>query len=411
MKKFIFLIMIAVLLTVAQMQAASAAQSDGYIHPNHYYAVSFDGEGDAIVRAQIDIENTLDHAISDLDFEIPGQAVIYKAVQENYYTQPNPEPYYDGQYAPSRSPDYYPGNRYSSSIDYTKTLTSDSTLLRIKLSKSIQRGESTSVVLFYKIPLYAKKDSLGNFQFDFRTIIDKDAILVQNMRVAVNVDSGLSLKGGEAKVDYRPNTGMGFVNEAAMSKMANVGVGTQEYRQYYSTIRSAGGLVKTASNVDAFESFHVKGAYGENYFLVNLPESLAWPVAALIIIGIAIVGGKAAMKKISLKGKAKIDASGWFGIGVISFGSAVAILVIDAVLFFIAQFIGSQMYSLEWLAIAVVLFGLIISAGLLFLPALYVSSKEGMLKGAAVFFLTIGFLIVLFISIGLIVSFLFRIGS
>jgi len=142
MKKFLFMIGIALLMTMAQMQSVSGAQSDGYIHKNHYYAVSFDGEGDAIVRAVIDIENTLGTPIKWIDLELPGQVIVYKAVQE----------------APSRHV-----------IEYEKQLLSESTILRLELKEPIQQRGTGTIVLFYKIPRYANQDIGGNYKFDFET--------------------------------------------------------------------------------------------------------------------------------------------------------------------------------------------------------------------------------------------------
>ncbi len=383
MKKYAFLLLLAVLLTVLQMQPISAAQSDGYIHSSHYYAVSFDGEGDAIVLVQINVENTLDRALTSLDFEIPGQAVIYKAIQENSY-QSSP------QYI--ERPDYYPQKReYAQALDYTKTLNSDSTILHLNLWESIQRGESTTITLFYKIPLYAQKDNLGNFQFDFKTIIDRDAILIENMRVAINAQQGFTLKGGEAKVEYKSN--MGFVAETQMAKMATAEIGTQQYRQYTDPIRYATGYVKTASNIDAFESFHVRGTYGENSFFANLPESIFWLLSAIIVIGLLAFGAKAAAKNI--KWNSKPDAQGYFGIGLISFASAAAIIGLNGVAFFIADLTSRISYQFSWVSMIMMLFGILASTGILFMPPLYISSKQGVVKGAVTFFLTLFFLIIL----------------
>ena len=407
MKKYVLLILIAVLLTVMQMHAASAAQSDGYIHTNHFYAVSFDGEGDAIVRAQIDIENTLGQAISKVDLEIPGQAVIYRAVQEPYYNYQYP--YYPyGMEQPY--PDYYPypaPQEYGHPIEYEKTLTSDSTLLTLNLWNPVQRGGSTTVVLFYKIPRYAEKDVLGNHQFDFKTIIDRQAILVQNMRVAVNVAEGQFLKGGEAKVDYRPNTG--FMGEAAMTSAASADVASPEYRQSYYQIRYAEGLVKTASNLDSFESFHVKGTYGENWPLVNWTDVAVWlAAAALVLAGIALGAKRAAAAlKGGKAGAMKLDTGSYEGIALISFASSVAVIVAVAVAMFLAGNVSNLSYGLQWLSIAIAMLGLLAAAAGIFLPALYVASKEGMVKGALTFLLTIGFLIALGVILAILFSIIF----
>ncbi|MFH1390981.1 MAG: hypothetical protein ABIH20_01585 [Candidatus Diapherotrites archaeon] len=375
MKKFLILIGIALLLTFSQMNIAFAAQSDGYVHKNHYYAVSFDGEGDAIVRVQIDIENTLNQPRKWIDLEIPGQVVVYKAVQES----------------PVRSP-----------IEYSKTLTSSATILHLELKESIQMNNTGTIVLFYKIPRYAEKDLVGNYNFDFKTIIDKDAILIENLRVAVNVQEGLFMKGGEAKVDYKPN--IGFMGEMAMAKAMDVSVESPYYKDYYYSIRNTQGLVKTATNLDPFESFHVKGNYGENWIGLYFFDMIAGIIGAAVLIIILVLGFRKIKKALKFK---ETKGNDYVQSALVGFGSAVSIVIISAVLFFIAALVSEFSYSLQWISLLIGLLGILISFVLLFLPSLYVSSKKGIIQGALTFFLTIFFLIAISIFLGIAYNVLF----
>jgi len=351
------------LLTLAQMQMAAAVQSDGYIHKNHFYAVSFDGEGDAIVRSQIVIENTTESEIRNINFEIPGEIVVYQVVQEN----------------PGRA-----------TLDYDKIITSEATVLNIDLEYPIKTMGQGTLVLFYKIPHYAKQDLFGNFEFDFKTIIDKDAILIENIRVAVNVQEGLFLKGGEAKVDYRP--GFGIVSETALSEIKADGISSPYYNDYYYGIRNAQGLVKNASNLDPLESFHVKGNFGENYAMLYLFDGVFW----LIGIGLIIAGIVFALKKGAKELKINSGKENDFiKSGAIAFGSAIGIIVTIIGGFVLANIINGISYNLSGIGLLVMLLAGAISLGLLFFPALYVSSKKGILQGAVTFFLTIIFLIIL----------------
>ncbi|MCR4335200.1 MAG: hypothetical protein NUV57_01540 [archaeon] len=380
MKKFFILIGLALLLTFSQMNVAFAAQSDGYVHKNHYYAVSFDGEGDAIVRAQIDIENTLNQPRKWIDLEIPGQVVVYKAVQES----------------PVRSP-----------IEYSKTLTSSATILHLELKESIPMNGTGTIVLFYKIPKYAEKDLVGNYNFDFKTIIDKDAILIENLRVAINVQEGLFMKGGEAEVDYRPNTW--FMGEMAMTQVKDVGIESPYYRDYYYSIRNAQGLVKSATNLDPFESFHVKGNYGENWLALYFLDVIAGIIGAAILIIVSIFGFRKIKKWLNLKNLKEKNTKGneYVHSALVAFGSATAIVITTGVLFLIAAMISSFSYSLQWISMLIGLLGLLVSFGLLFLPSLYISSKKGIIQGAIVFFLTVFFLIAMSIFLGIAYTVLF----
>ena len=380
MKKFLLMIAIGLLLTMSQMDVVTAAKSDGYIHNNQYYAVSFDGEGDAIVRAQIDIENTIDRAIKRIDLEIPGQIVVYKAMQES----------------PTRE-----------RIEYEKTVTSDVTLLHLELGTAIEQRSQGTIVLFYKIQRYAEKNITGNFDFDFKTIIDKDAILIENVRVAINVQEGLFIKGGEAKVDYRPN--IGFMSEAMMVKTADMGINSQEYRDYYYSIRNASGLVKNAQNLDPFESFHVKGNYGENWIALYFFDIAFW----ILIIATAITGIILILKKIIPKIKEKNNKKSEektnkiiksIVTAFVSSGSAITSAIGS---FMIATVINEMHYSMELFALFALMLGLIIAAGFIFIPPIYVFSKDGALYGALTFFLTLLFLVIGSMLIAVVFSVLF----
>ena len=391
MKKSLALIFIALLLTLTQMQAASAAKSDGYMHTNQFYAVSFDGEGDAIVRAQIDIENTLDRPLGNISLEIPGNAVVYKITQEYQGYQYKQEQIYP-----------YPEYQNPQALDYTKTLTSGATILNIELWNAIERNNSGSIIIFYKIPNYAQKDFFGNYSFDFKTIIDNRAILIQNVRVAVNVQEGLSLKGGESSVDYRP--GLGFMSEATMAKASGSAMIDPYYRDYYYGIRDAQGLVKTATNLDPFESFHVKGNYGGNWLAMNFADIALWIIAAgIIIAGAAIIMRKAGLAKI--KGP---NGNGYVKSAGIGFASSALATMFALGSFIAADAIGKFSYNAQGIALLIMLIGLIASAGIVFLPSVYVTTKKGIVHGAVTFFTTLFFLAIFIVAAFLVLQALLR---
>ncbi|MBU1120989.1 MAG: hypothetical protein ABIE23_05360 [archaeon] len=232
---------------------ASAKTSEGYFHSSDFYVVTFDGEGDAIVSAKLNIDNFTEETIDSFDLEIPGRARIYKAVFE-----------YNGR---------------SDLIDYDTDLTSNSTILHLYLPEEIEPNRGASIVLMYKISENAEKDIFGTFNFDFKTIVDKDAALIQRIRVAVNFQEGLHLKGGEGKIEYKPE----FFGEVALGKMASAELTSPYYRDYSNAIEyEKGSIVKEAYNLDPFESFHVKGQYSENWFILFFTDILLW----IIILGL-----------------------------------------------------------------------------------------------------------------------------
>jgi len=380
MKKFLILITIALLLTVLQMQPVLAAKSDGYIHNNHYYAVSFDGEGDAVVRAIIDIENTSDAPLKWITIEVPGQITVYKAVQERPFFM---------------------------RADYEKTLTSNTTLLDIELPQAIEKQNTGRIVLFYKISKYAKKDAFGNFEFDFKTIIDNEAILIENVRVAVNVEPGITLKGGKSEVDYRNN--FNFLSVSEMAAVGSADISSQEYRKYSSGIEYATGLVETARNLDAFESFHVKGNYGENSIVLYFWETLLGVLLLGGIIGLLIVAGKKVLggtKGKETKTKENKIYRKYAETIIASAGSAISMVIITAGSWALAEFINSISYQFSSIGFLVMLFGAIVSAGILFMVPIIISSKKGALHGVACFFMTLAILVGIAIALIILVALL-----
>ncbi|HLC93050.1 MAG TPA: hypothetical protein VJH23_05070, partial [archaeon] len=138
---------------------------------------------------------------------------------------------------------------------------------------------------------------------------------------------------------------------------------------------------------------------------VNFPESMfGIVIGALVLAGIIVLGKKAAA---SFKPKGKFDLMNYSSLATLSFASAVGIIILDLIIFFAAEQISHWSYNFSWLSAALVLLGVVVSAGAIFLPSLYVASKEGMVKGAAVFGMTLVFLIVLGIIAGIALNILF----
>jgi len=389
----------------------SAKTSSSYFHSNDYYVVAFDGEGDAIVSAKLVIDNFTDSSIKKFDLEIPGRAKIYKAVLEPY-GYPYPVPLYGNQTTEQKAiaPDSYTPPYYQNQkIDFTYDYTSDSTLLHLELPYSIQPNSQAAIVLLYKISGYAEKDFIGTFNFDFKTVVDNKAALIQNVRVAVNVQEGLYLKGGQSKVEYKPE----FFGSGAVSKMASAEVSSSYYRDYSQSIEySQGEIVKNASNLDPFESFHLKGSYSDNWFLLFLGDIALWIIVLIVIAFIAknwvlnkIFKGReekqffepkrTAREKRELKGQEEERGIGF--VALVGFLSALGVIafwwfyvVIVSALFSIVGYMNSSLIGLLFFLI-----GLIVSGFLLIGPPIYYGNRKGFGFGAMILISTVLWLLVL----------------
>ncbi len=370
-----FLISLILILFFATAPSSNAAVSDGYIHAAHYYAVSFDGEGDAVVRVRIEIENTTTEPIEEIELEIPGRILVYKAVEE------------------------YPGYEL---IDYDKELTSAATLLKLHLPYSIYQQQTATIVLFYKSPRQAE-NLFGIWNFDFKTIIDKDAVLIEYVRVAVNVQEGYHLKGGKAKVDYKED----FFSVGAMETMAAEEIDSYRYAQASDSIIYSRGLVKTTSNLDPWESFHVKGQYSENWFLLYGAEIVLGLIFA--IIGFALIK-IFVLNKIKVSGFNKYFKGNAFAriVGV-GFLSALAIIIYWITVFFGLAFLEKVIYYgfAPLILLLLFLLGFVVIIGFLIGPAIYVASKHGAIEGFFTAVSSFAWLIILTIAALILFSILF----
>ncbi|MFH1587267.1 MAG: hypothetical protein ABID38_05395 [Candidatus Diapherotrites archaeon] len=380
----IFSAIFALLVLLTLITPTSALISDGYIHKEQYYAVSFDGEGDAVVRAQIVIENTTDEPIEELSFEIPNQVVVYKLVQE----QPGAE-----------------------RISYEKELTSNATILKMDLPNKIPAYGSSTITLFYKISKSATQNMLGNWDIDFKTIVDKDAALVEYVRVAVNVQEGLNLKGGSAEVDYKTD----FLDVGGMQKLSVASEASYEYKQYSDSIRNTKGLVKTAQNLDPWESFHVRGEYSKSILaLFWLEIVLAVIVLLLVVLAALKIVGRA-LAKGNKTGSGKIDSgkkqavtkiNPYIKMAGIGFAVSLALILFWIGAFILLVLLDSMIsYSVMGLIVMLTLFlGLLVSLALGFGVPVYLAAKngikEGAIAGAAIFIGLIIISIIFLIVVG-----------
>jgi hypothetical protein len=102
------------------------------------------------------------------------------------------------------------------------------------------------------------------------------------MRVAVDVDSDLVLKGKQSSVNY--NEG---VESMPMAKLGDSSaVSSRELDRVVSNIGVSGALIKESKSLAPNESFNVRGEYAKNWFRLYLNEII---IAVLVIIVIIIL--------------------------------------------------------------------------------------------------------------------------
>ncbi len=416
-------IIAASLLLVLLSNVVSAVATSIYPNyggqPGHFYQVIFDGEGEAAVVAKIVQPNTGKNDLDKIELEIPGR------VNARYIFQEIPSQAcdnrcvrYDNVCAKTetvctrwdaasktcaswddRCTQYsttcaeYPARCYDSyerafvPLDFKEEQLSWSKKLTVNLSKPVDQGKSVTVIIYYKAMGYTQKDI--NFNFDFETI--KSSLDTPYLRVAVDVDGDLSLRGGETKTSYIPNLGS-FNSLAAKKNVALTGEHAGFVRGLSDNVIHAGGYVKTKSNLDPWESFHVTGRYNEKgLWFLNYYEEAGIFVAVLLGINFLMRGGLAHALSGFIKRARKSSV-----LRIILAGLASAVFVAISVAAVI--FVGSILSSLLRNAIAgilVLIVGIVTMLLSVAFPVYYFSHKYSDREGVAVLVSTMAWLVVI----------------
>lgn len=207
---------------------------------NQWYSVVFRGNGEAIVNLRATFTNTETFNLATLTFRVPKvdpkDLLAFQVIQEQ-----RPDVYW-----------YGPAKYQKAKTDYSgDTIT-------ITLPLSVQPDKSGSILLYYRAFGYAKKDIIGGYRFTFETL--KASEPVQELQLGISTDSDLMLRGAQGEVNYRFED----VSTAAKGMMAEAApAANTRMDDYYQQIGS-GQIIKSASNLQALESYTIKGSYADS---------------------------------------------------------------------------------------------------------------------------------------------------
>ncbi len=297
--KIFSVVLMGFFLIIPSLQAISAGLSEDNIFcQNQYYSVVFDGEGEAAVNAKLSLENVdADESINEIMVEIPGDEIrMIKAIQEMPTRQrqcrrwepvPMPIEYEEDSMAIPQSTnkrclEWYPyisGPRYYT-LKFEKEQLSKSVQFTFSLPEPVLPQEAISILLYYKASGYVQEKA-GLFRFNYETL--KMPYDVETVRVAIDVQEGLYLEGGEAKTDYRPSPTTYSLQNAPL---ALEGVQNEVASKFSREIQYAPGYTKNTSGLDPFESFIVEGKYATSQFALQ-----KWFIIGVIIIFVFVLGG------------------------------------------------------------------------------------------------------------------------
>lgn len=342
-KTFVVMVMLLILTSAAAANASMPYPPYYESSPGDYYKVQFDGEGEASVMARISTLNFGKEPIKELVLEIPGNYVRLRyAFQEKGWEQFNP-------------------------LDYQEEVLSKSTKYTIRLENPIEPGQTGTILMNYKAVGYIRMGV--NFDFDFETI--KKGTDIDKVRVAVSVDPDLYLRGGETRVDYRSDFS-GFAG-AAQAVSEDSSLYSQELRSYSDGITYASGYVRTKSNLDPWESFHVTGSYNwaNLWFLTYI-----WEIAGAVLVLIAIK--LLLFRRIRKMPRWRLPRDRFTRIGATGFLTAAALL---AVWWGVAALMDSVFYWFNWFAPLLLLASGLVILIIFFAPAYAVGRKHGVNEG------------------------------
>ncbi len=285
-----------------------------FLGQDHYYTVTFRGNGEAVVSAKMIFSNLTEATMSALTFRVPRvqaqDVVVYQVNREGqclrYRTYPEITPIpYDmkmnqdlqtslrvkpGVYLPPlceeyQEPDYY--QYWYGNNSYQKaesTLQADNIV--INLPKPVKPNATGSLIIYYRAFGFAKKDVFGVHNFTFETLKTEDRI--RTLQVGISTDSDLYMKGAQGNVNYG-RTQETFA-PASMNADAGASFKNSQFDNFINQI-GQGTIMKTASNLQPLDSYTVKGSYAESRLsLYGKQITGTVVVIVLILVGLFFLG-------------------------------------------------------------------------------------------------------------------------
>lgn len=322
-------------------------------------------------------------------------------------------------------PDYFSDNYYAGNEYHKLDVRHDHNLISLNLYKTIPPNGSGSIIFYYTQSQTARKNLFGAYDFTFETLKAEDRI--RSLSVGISTDPDYFLKYAKGKIGYR--TQETFSAIASKNLDLRTGAASPQMDSYYSQI-GYGQITKTATNLQANESYKIKGSYADAQWKLYAGETIRniflFILAAVVFIaairlviknifrglpGITVASGK---KSSSSQNTHPLILS-----VCLSFASSIIILVSILIFIFLHRFpiiygfSNSYYYSSDLLqpllVIIITVIILCIDILALFLPSLFMWKKSGSNWGILTFIFNIAwFLLYLMISFLIVFLFSFR---
>lgn len=390
-----------------------------FLGQDHYYSVTFRGNGEAVVNLKVVLSNLQeDQNLSLVNLRVPRvdpkdiavyqvirerQCVIYKSEQAEVRAEGPTAKIWTPACEQYQEPDYY---QWYGEAKYQKAkheLSGDT--IMIELPQPIKANASGSFVIYYRTLGYAKKNLFGAFNFIFEILKINDKI--RTLQVGVTTDSDLFLRGAKGKVSYRFDEGVVALKSAEITAGA---IRSPQFDNFYQQI-GQGEIIKTASNLQALDSYTVRGSYADSRLRLYAKEAVFCLIILLLFSLIFILVVKLLVRNWQKKSTVVKDDLVFpiLAVAGLSFVSSLFILVYTIFVFLVFQYLSNYFYQFS---LILTIFLTIISIGVysffLFAPAVFFGFKKGLGWGIATFALTIFWLVFYLVVIFVVLFLLYQ---
>lgn len=405
--------------------------SSDFLGQNHFYTVTFRGNGEAIINLKVVLANFEEEPLKSVSLRVPRVDIknlaVYQVMREStcirYIEQPLP--LYEEQSGASQKvpetdfsyqkksiigrpvpicDEYDEPNYYDYGYGSAKYLKANYALkgdtIEIELPKEIKKDKSGSFFIYFRALGYTTKNIFGTRQFTFETLQVND--IINSLQIGIATDSDLYLRGAQGRVSYRFDEGVAALkSESGLTEMKS-----PRFDQFFNEI-GQGNIVKNANNLQPLDSFTVKGSYADSRLKLYGKEITIGIIIFVLVVTAVIVLIKFYLKRRkkeelsgeTLKGSRKLMEGGnlipfieMFGL---SFISSILILIYAVIISFVLRnftFNSPYFDSQSFFYVMILFLSLGVCGLLLFGPVVFLGLKRGWKWGLTALIGTIIFL-------------------
>lgn len=352
----------------------------GVFGQSHFYTVNMRGNGDASVLSKIIFSNTEGKDMESFEVSSPSggltDLIAFQVVRQPQCIR------YGSDYATGsqicleyQEPDYY--QYWYGQNKYLKlNVVERDGVYSVDLPRAVKADKTGALLFYYRLKgdAITDKSLFGSFKYKFSTLKVSDS--VQDVTVAIDVDSDLFLKGAKSNVD--------FVKSVSPMALDAKVTSTSEFASTrYDTVFNQvgqGRIVKNAKNLASGETYTVKGEYADSRLKLFAKEITIGVVLLLVFIAIITTAFILAVKK------AAIQNTTFLSLLLVFVSSTVSAILLMAYMIgikYLMDFMGryGYQYGLDWMFLPVFVISALIVAFLIFVPAIWWGVKRGLSWG------------------------------